>query len=291
MRDKKDVLRNVKKYAENNPNIEALLITGSMANPTRNTDFLSDLDVIFISKDPETLTDDKSWRKEFGTILSFFNDDFLLEGIKSYTCLVLYDNYIRIDFSIWSIDLIKKILQKDELPDYLDIGYEVLVDKNNLLDNIKEPTYEAFKMNKPTEKEFLKNVNDFWWDITYIAKYLWRDQFYFAKRMDYFIKFKLLKEMIDWKIGLENNWDVNTGKFGSKYKKYLDTETWKELKDTFSDGNIEKNWKSIFKMINFYSDISKELAGKLSFNYPEKRDEKVTELIEKIYKNEDPFKK
>jgi aminoglycoside 6-adenylyltransferase len=159
------------------------------------------------------------------------------------------------------------------------------------LDDLKEPTYEAFKIDKPTEKEFLKNVNDFWWDITYIAKYLWRDQFYFAKRMDYFIKFKLVKEMIDWKIGLENSWNVNTGKFGTKYKEYLDTKTWLELKNTFSDGNIEKNWESLFKMISFYSNIAKEIAGKLDFNYPKKRDEKVTELIEKIYRNEAPFKK
>ena len=291
MRDKKDVLRNVKNYANNNPDIEAVLITGSMANPNRKIDVLSDLDIIFISKDPEILIDDKSWRKEFGKILSFFNDDFLLENIKTHTCLVLYDDYIRIDFSIWSTDLIKRIIQKDQLPEYLDIGYKVLVDKNNLLDNLKEPTYQAYKIDKPTEKEFLKNVNDFWWDITYIAKYLWRDQFYFAKRMDYFIKFKLVRQMIDWKIGLENKWDVNTGKFGTKYKKYLDNSTWIKLKDTFSDGNMENNWETLFKMISFYSDISKEIAEKLNFNYPKKRDEMVTELIEKIYKNESPFKK
>jgi len=291
VRDKKDILRNVKNYANNNPDIEAVLITGSMANPNRKIDVLSDLDIIFISKDPEILIDDKSWRKEFGKILSFFNDDFLLENIKTHTCLVLYDDYIRIDFSIWSTDLIKRIIQKDQLPEYLDIGYKVLVDKNNLLDNLKEPTYQAYKIDKPTEKEFLKNVNDFWWDITYIAKYLWRDQFYFAKRMDYFIKFKLVRQMIDWKIGLENKWDVNTGKFGTKYKKYLDNSTWIKLKDTFSDGNMENNWETLFKMISFYSDISKEIAEKLNFNYPKKRDEMVTELIEKIYKNESPFKK
>jgi len=291
VRDKKDVLIHVKKYANNNPNIVAVLITGSMANPNRKIDVLSDLDIIFISKDLEILIDDKSWRKEFGKILSFFNDDFLLENIKTHTCLVLYDDYIRIDFSIWSTDLIKRIIQKDQLPEYLDIGYKVLVDKNNLLDNLKEPTYQAYKIDKPTEKEFLKNVNDFWWDITYIAKYLWRDQFYFAKRMDYFIKFKLVRQMIDWKIGLENKWDVNTGKFGTKYKKYLDNSTWIKLKDTFSDGNMENNWETLFKMISFYSDISKEIAEKLNFNYPKKRDEMVTELIEKIYKNESPFKK
>ena len=159
------------------------------------------------------------------------------------------------------------------------------------MDDLKESTYQAYKIDKPTEKEFLKNVNDFWWDITYIAKYIWRDQFYFAKRMDYFIKFKLVRQMIDWKIGLENKWDVNTGKFGTKYKKYLDNSTWIKLKDTFSDGNMENNWETLFKMISFYSDISKEIAEKLDFNYPKKRDEKVTELIEKIYKNEDPFKK
>jgi aminoglycoside 6-adenylyltransferase len=171
LRNKKEVLNEVVKFAKNNSNIEGVLLTVSMANPNRKTDLLSDLDIVFITREFKELVNNKSWRKEFGTILSFFNDQFSLEGIKSYTCLVLYDDYIRIDFSIWSVDLIKKIIKKDKLPDYLDSGYEVLLDKNNILHELKEPSYQAFKIDKPTEKEFLKNVNDFWWDITYIAKY------------------------------------------------------------------------------------------------------------------------
>jgi aminoglycoside 6-adenylyltransferase len=95
--------------------------------------------------------------------------------------------------------------------------------------------------------------------------------------------------MVEWKIGLENSWDANTGKFGSKFKDYLDTNTWKELKNTFSDGNIERNWDSLFKMISLYSNIALEVAESLNFDYPEKREKKVTELIKKIYIKEEPF--
>ncbi|MGM0446315.1 MAG: aminoglycoside 6-adenylyltransferase [Bacillota bacterium] len=95
--------------------------------------------------------------------------------------------------------------------------------------------------------------------------------------------------MVEWKIGLDNDWGINTGKFGSKFKDYLDTNIWKELKNTFSDGNIERNWDSLFKMITFYSNTSIEIANKLNFDYPKSREKKVTELIEKIYRREEPF--
>ena len=291
MRNKKSVLKDVISYAKENENIKALLITSSMANPQANTDVFSDLDVVFVTDNPIYFAEDDSWRNEFGEIMVSFKDKFSLEKIPVYTRLVLYQDYIRIDFSIWPVKLIEKISNYDELPAFLDIGYEVLYDEKNITDNIDDPSYQAYKTKKPKREEYNRVVNNFWWDITYIAKYLWRDQFYFAKYMDYFIKFNLMKPMIEWLIGVDNNWNVNPGKQGSKFKEYLDEKLWLELKDTFSGGDLKDNWNSMYKMMDFFSKIAKKVAYRARFEYPQELEEDVRNYIMKIQNQEKPFQK
>ena len=291
MRNKKSVLKDVISYAKENENIKALLITSSMANPQANTDVFSDLDVVFVTDNPIYFAKNDSWRNEFGEIMVSFKDKFSLEKIPVYTRLVLYQDYIRIDFSIWPVKLIEKISNYDELPAFLDIGYEVLYDEKNITDNIDDPSYQAYKTKKPKREEYNRVVNNFWWDITYIAKYLWRDQFYFAKYMDYFIKFNLMKPMIEWLIGVDNNWNVNPGKQGSKFKEYLDEKLWLELKDTFSGGDLKDNWNSMYKMMDFFSKIAKKVAYRARFEYPQELEEDVRNYIIKIQNQEKPFQK
>ena len=291
MRDKNNVLQDVIKFAENNKNIEALLITSSMANPKAETDIFSDLDVVIVTDNPKIFVNNKDWCNQFGEIMVSFNDNFKLEGITSYTSLVLYKDYIRIDFSIWPTELLKKIAEYNKLPAFLDIGYEVLYDKNNLTTELNEASNQAYQTNQPTKSEYERVVNNFWWDITYIAKYLWRDQFYFAKYMDYFIKYNLLQPMVEWLIGVENNWEVNPGKQGSNFKKHLNDKLWQELMATFSGSDFQENWDSTFKMMDFFSKTAKKVAYRLRFEYPQNLEEDVREYIEKIYNKEIPFDK
>ncbi|MCF8000538.1 MAG: aminoglycoside 6-adenylyltransferase [Halanaerobiales bacterium] len=291
MRDKKEVLQDVIEYAKNNNDIKALLITSSKVNPHAKTDIFSDLDLVIVTDNPQKFINKKEWRKEFGDILVSFNDNFKLEEIKTYTRLVLYQDHIRIDFSIWPVKLIKKLTTYDKLPDYLDIGYEVLYDKDNITDKLKRPTYQAFKTKIPSEEQYRKTVNDFWWNITYIPKYLWRDQFYFMKYMDYFIKFNLIQPMVEWLIGVENNWAVNPGKCGSKFQEYLSEEDWKQLETTFSGYDREENWQALFKMMEFFQKTAKKVGKSLGYEYPQQLDDDVTEYVNKIYHREVPFNK
>lgn len=291
MRNKKEVLNEVVEFAKRNKVIDVLLITGSMVNPNAETDIFSDLDVVIITNSPLTFVRDKSWSNKFGEVMVSFNDKFKLEGITTYTSLNLYKDYIRIDFSIWPIKLIDKISNQKKLPEFLDVGYKVLYDKKGITKKMSTPTHKAYQSEKPTEEEYNKVVNNFWWDITYIAKYLWRDQLYFAKYMDYFIKFNLMQPMIEWLIGVDNNWKINPGKHGSEFKKYLDEKIWRELEGTFSGVDIEENWNSMFKMMNLFSKISKKVAYRLRFEYPQKLEDDVKKYLRKIKSQEIPFEK
>ena len=64
-------------------------------------------------------------------------------GLRSYNRLVPYEDGTKIDYIVWPVTLLQKVLSEPNLPDLLDHGYEVLVDKDNLACELKPPTYNA----------------------------------------------------------------------------------------------------------------------------------------------------
>jgi len=57
----------------------------------------------------------------------------------------------------------------------------VLLDKDGLAARLPAPTRTAHIPPKPTEQEYLALIEEFWWESTYFAKNLWRDDLVFAR--------------------------------------------------------------------------------------------------------------
>lgn len=115
---------------------------------------------------------------DIGEVLTIIhiNDGFHLR-------MVLYKDYVRINFRIHSLVKFKQYVSQPELPKHLDAGYLILLDKKGITTELKAPAYKAFNIRKPTPEEFLATVTDFWWDSIYVAKSLWRDELFYAKYM------------------------------------------------------------------------------------------------------------
>jgi aminoglycoside 6-adenylyltransferase len=56
------------------------------------------------------------------------------------------------------------------LPDELDAGYVVLLNKDRLTDDLDPPTFEAYVPDRPDEGTYLTWVNDFFSDAPYVTK-------------------------------------------------------------------------------------------------------------------------
>lgn len=87
----------------------------------------------------------------------------------------MFSDRTRIDFQITTDFTIT--------PNDLDSGFEVLVDKDVITQAFPEPTYTQYIITKPSEEEFLECLNDFFWDATYVVKYLKREELFFVKYM------------------------------------------------------------------------------------------------------------
>ncbi len=215
-------LNQVIEWVRSQPNIRAALLTSSLTNPGAPVDDFSDLDIDLVVSNYEEFLQDDSWIANFGKIITT-----IVEGEEPFegrcsSRMVLYEDYTKIDFLIFSVNRFVKEAAKTPLHEDWDIGYRVLVDKDGLTVNMPEPSHTAFTIQKPDEEKFQWVLNNYWWDLTYVAKCLARDELYYARFMtEQVMRFEHQQVLLEWYIGSLHNWSVTTNKYGRLFKKYL----------------------------------------------------------------------
>jgi aminoglycoside 6-adenylyltransferase len=190
---KNKVIENLTNWAVKNKQVRVMILTSSRANPSCHTDSYSDYDIEMYVTDINEFKND-NWLGDFGDVMIRWPLKPMATFDKEWiTRLVLFDNEVRIDFQITSNKSINQFAYDD--------GYKVLVDKDKLTVNLTEPTFSRYKVKKPAKEEYNDLVNAFFWNATYVAKNLWRDELYYAKFMlDNTLRFDDLQKMIEWNI-------------------------------------------------------------------------------------------
>ena len=75
---------------------------------------------------------------------------------------------------------------------------------------------------------------------------------------------------------------MSTGKMGKYFKNYLPGHYWEMYKETYSDGNYENMWDSIFVTCNLFRALTKDVAQSLSYTYPADDDKNMTKYLEHV---------
>ncbi|MCA0987618.1 aminoglycoside 6-adenylyltransferase [Guptibacillus algicola] len=282
MKDQKRMLMDLMEWGKADANVRALLMTSSRANPHAFRDVFTDYDIEVFAEDLERFLKDDTWLKRFGDRMTTVpliprkNEGWI-------TRLVMYMDGTRVDFQISTTESLKEIAQLEELPPHYDLGYKVLLDKDQIVEDMVTPSNKAFYVKKPTQDEFQELVNSYWWDTTYVAKSLWRDELFFAKYMlDNVMRFQYLQKILEWSLGVRFNWEVNPNKCGRWFKRYLDSETWQKLEATYAGADIEDNWNALFNMNNFFMELCRDVAGELGFECPEEVEMNITHYLTKV---------
>lgn len=271
MKNRDQKLQQIIDWAKQNPDVRAVLLTSSLVNPLAPIDDFSDLDIELVFEDLEPYKHDDNWLSYFGNPIAKMNDDEqAFDGFNAIK-MVLYDDFVKIDFKIYQKEKFIELANQANLPYDWDIGYKILLDKDYLTIKLKRPTYTASLIKKPTKNEFEKLNQDFFWDVTYAVKSLARKDFFYAKfiienilRTEYFIP------MIEYYIGLENDWKVTANKHGRLFENYLSPSDWVKIKLTFAGNELQENWSALEIMIQLFCKFSKKIALHLNYNYPEK---------------------
>ncbi len=287
-----EVIHRLAKWAGQRPDIRAMLLTSTRADPDAVLDIWSDYDVILVVTDIHSFNRDRRWLDEFGEVLVAWWDPVgphPVTGIAQVSNVVQYASGLKIDFTLWSIDQMRHIAAAPTLIPELDAGYRLLLDKDLFVIDIPLPTGRAYIPVRPDEATFLLNVNDFFVGVPYVAKYLLRNELLPAKWvLDYDMRDVYLRPMLEWRMECDHGWAVPTGALGKGLKKRLPADLWTELEATYAGAGIEDNWKSLFRMIAVFRRIAREVAASLGFTYPDDLDRRVTEHARQMRDGE-PF--
>jgi len=278
-----DVINHLIKWAEQRDSIRAMFLTSTRAVPNAPLDEYSDYDVVLIVKDVHPFFEDRSWLEEFGEVLVPYWDPIHPDpdyGIEMFANVIQYADGLKIDFTLWPIKLLQKIIQSSTPFPELDAGYRILLDKEHLTNDLQPPTYKAYIPARPTNDEYQKNIEDFFSDAPYVAKCLLRGELFPVKwALDFDMKHVFLRPMLGWRAEIDYGWSVPVGALGKGLKKKLPPELWTQLESTYAGADIDENWEALFRTMTLFRQVAKEVGEALGYDYPQELDERVVAFV------------
>jgi aminoglycoside 6-adenylyltransferase len=176
-------------------------------------------------------------------------------------------------------------VKEPQLPREFDAGYQVLLDKDHLTEGLQLPTYASYIPTPPTEAEYQDRIESFFLDTTYVAKFLWRDDVMAAKHiLDYYIKQEHLLPVLQWRIEIDHKWSIKPGPYGRGLKRWLPTNLWADLENTYTGAELNSNWSALFQTIDLMRRVATEVGERLGYSYPDELERRVVSYLQKVRK-------
>jgi len=270
-------------WAEGQVNIRTVLLVGSRAIPAAPVDAWSDYDLALFVGNPEVLAASNDWLNRFGDIMIQLPEKVDFEGKFYPSRLVIYQDGPKIDFAVYGVEVLKAILAGETLPVWMQPAYQVLLDKDNLVEQLPEISGIRSFQTPPTESEYLAAVNEFFWELIYLLKNLQREDLWLARYNESVLREQLLR-MLEWLEWSRHGWSYSTGYLGRDMKNWLDPKLYKLVKKTFAGAEILEDHSAIEYMLRLVRISAEEIADDLGYTYPEQLDLKVMAYITKCWR-------
>lgn len=163
----------------------------------------------------------------------------------------------------------------------------MLLDKDGMTAAWPEPAGMPWIVEHLKPREFDDLVQEFWFVSTYVAKHLWRNEPLAAKvicdhELKYFLKYFVVRRMLDWRVGLANDWSTGSGFFERGLQRRLDAATWDAFMATYVGIERNAHRAALFTTIELFRTIAIELAEQLGFAYPHATDERISGYLRAI---------
>jgi aminoglycoside 6-adenylyltransferase len=282
MRGDREMLELILDVARRDERIRAVILNGSRANPNAKKDIFQDYDIVYFVCNLETFTQNQAWIDVFGERLILqMPDEMNLPDYETdseragFAYLIRFKDGNRIDLTLFPLDKLKTHFVFDSLS-------VLLLDKDSIFPKLPPPNEKNYLIRKPTEKEFADVCNEFWWVSTYVAKGLWRKETLYAKDFLENPVRKMFLKMLEWQIGIENNFSVNFGASGKYLPRYVSAAFYEKILLTYADAKPENIWKSLFLMAEIFEESAKTVAARLEFTYDTEESENVIKYLEVV---------
>ncbi|HIH46745.1 TPA: NUDIX domain-containing protein [Candidatus Woesearchaeota archaeon] len=268
-------------WVQTNPKIKALLLVGSRAQQNM-VDELSDYDVSVFTDSISSIINEDQWLNQFGKVWICVHEHKEWEGQSFPTRLVIFEGGIKVDFSFWPTDLLKRWNQGAPMPDDLMAGFNILVDKEKLTQNL--PKHPKPLTSKPTQQMFDTVIQEFWFEAYHVSKYLKRNDLWSALFRMGLLRDHFLLKMIEWNEQARSNWTVLLHPNGKNLHSWVCPETREAVQHVFAHFDQTDCWDALKHAINLFRRSAAETAAMCGFTLSE-LDQTMTEYIFKRMQN------
>lgn len=283
MTDEAHALERLTQWAAHHDLVRALVLESSRAVVQAPIDALSDYDVLLIVPELRPFVEDDAWLSAFGTPLITLSDPLEEWDTESYIRMVFYEDHTKIDYILCPVAVAHEIAERQKLPEFLDWGYRALLDKDGLTAAWPAPTRTAYIPARPTEREYRALVEEFWWESTYVAKYLWRDEPMAASySMNVVMRHDLARRLLEWRSEIDHDWTWKPGAVGRGLTRALPTDIWAEFEATWSGASSVEQWQALYALAALFRSVAREVGAALGYAYPDALDQRIIAYLRSV---------
>jgi aminoglycoside 6-adenylyltransferase len=275
------ILDRIIELGNKDEDIRAVILEGSLAVNTQ-VDELSDYDINIFATHYEKYINDDSWLSQIGEVMLYQKEQIIFYGAVVPSHLVLFRDRQRVDFSYWDVSLLSEMVQGDKVYESYKNGYQIMVDKDHLAQQLKPPSGDGFAISPPQRYEFLETIYGFWFEAYCVAKYLSRQDLWYAKLIENsYIKTYLFR-MALWNHQAENSWkpDPLIHLEGKRFEKWAPAELIESVARCFSPYRVDDTWDSLYAMVELFNRLARQTASQLDIVYPVKIEGDVLNYLE-----------
>jgi aminoglycoside 6-adenylyltransferase len=280
------VIAKIINWANDHDDVRAVLITSTRAIEGGKTDAYSDYDVIMVVEDITVYAEREEWLSAFGELVIAYwdpigdNEDV---GEPTSGSIIQYASGLNIDFGLWPTSALARLVQDQELPEELDAGYKILLDKDDLASRLPKPTFRGYIPQPPDEATYRRLITDFYIGPPQVATGLIRGDLVIVKWiLDYDMRHVYLQPMIDWWIEVDHGWQWKPGNLGKGIQDVLPPQIWAEVRSTYVGPETDDNWRAMFAMMALFGRLARAVGDSLGYEYPQQLEDRVTEYVARM---------
>ena len=255
----------------------AAFVVGSRARLDHPADEWSDLDIVFITTEPESYLTSTDWLTHMGEPWLTYVEPTAVGGSRERR--VLYAGGYDVDFALFSPALFAQV-PLDAAHAVAHRGTRVLLDKDGVLARLLATTAALPPaLPPPAQHECLEVINDFWYHALWTARKLRRGEVYTAKACcDGYMK-DLLLRMSAWHARAIHGWSHDTWHGGRFFEEWADPRIVAGLRRAYAQYDAGDVRRALWATMDLFRWVARETAAHLSYPYPTEADERVVALV------------
>jgi aminoglycoside 6-adenylyltransferase len=269
------LLARILAWANADPNVLVVILTGSRARIGATPDEFSDHDLEIIARDPTPLIDDDAWWRAFGHASVHLS---LSDGQPYPTRLIFYEGGRKVDFSLCRVDRVRDMIDARTLNDMYERGYTVLIDKENITAGLPAAIGNVTPKPLPDQRAFSAVVSEFWFEAAHIPRYVIRGELWVVKFRAWTMQ-RLLLRMLEWRAIALSEKSVDVWQIGTHMHDWIDAGTRAQMGGTFSAFTAGACWQDLLATTALFRRIANETATATALNYPQEIDADITAYI------------